>query len=79
MAIFNPYIVFILKIGENYVTGVTSDIDRVVHEYSRKKKGFSLVFQKHFDDQSKAREYESLINKWDVNKKEALINGDVHD
>lgn len=76
MAFFNPYIVFILKVEEDYVTGLTSDIDSVIQDLQTQKEKVNLVFQQHFDDIDQAKTFEAKINRWDKAKKEALIRGD---
>jgi len=76
MAFLNSYIVFILKVGQDYKIGMTNDIDQVVHEHEQLNENFSLVFQKHFDEEHVARSYEEHISQLDNAKKEALIRGD---
>lgn len=78
MSFMNAYIVFILKIGEDLVSGYTTDINTALNSYAENNKRPTLVFQQHFDDPDKAKNFASELERWDQQKKEKLINGRIN-
>ena len=78
MSIINAYIVFILRIGEDLVSGFTTDINNTLVHYKAKSQQPTLVFQRHFDDPDKAKSFAEDLKGWDHQKKEALINGRIN-
>lgn len=76
MSFFNPYIVFIVKTGESFQTGTTTDIDQVIDDCKNADDNCNLVFQRHFDDPAQAESFATQVKELDQKKIIALINGD---
>jgi putative endonuclease len=79
------YVVYILRCTDNsYYTGITSDLDRRIHEhqsgsspgsYTSARRPVELVFTQEFSSVNQAIEFEKQVKGWSRKKKEALIGG----
>ena len=78
--------VYIVKCKDGtYYTGITNDLEKrlIQHNeginegaYTHSRRPVTVVFYELFTDYNLAIEWETLIKKWSVKKKEALINSD---
>ena len=80
------YWVYILLCADmSYYTGITSNLEKRIndHNYGRYK-GYTskrlpviLVYSQGFKNVDEAIKIEKIIKKWNRNKKEALISGEL--
>jgi putative endonuclease len=79
------YVYILLCSDGTYYTGVTNDIERRLQEhnhgfnkdsYTYSRRPVEMLFAEQFTDFNLAIEWEKRIKKWNVKKKQALINGD---